>query len=509
MDNQGNLDNQIQQQPIDTIPVNPRPIEYAGFVSRAIALMLDFLIFVPVVIFIIFFRAFIYRASPTVQTGYLLLIIPCLLPLYHIILLKRYGTTLGKRLMRLKVVSQTGNQLALGQIILRETVGKIVSTSLFDLGYLWVLFDPKKQSWHDKISNTYVIKDFSILSLKKYIFQYIGIFVAYGLLVILSFSFFVYSVYKNQSPCGRQPEEYTSFGEAFKKPQKVCILRIYSQHIAQLPPNIDKLSKVRYLSLSNTDITALPPEIGRLKKLISLSLFHNQLTQLPPEIGELVNLEQLDLAYNKLTRLPPEIGKLKNLKSLDLHGNQLTEVSELGALKNLVFLQLDDNPLPQAEKEKIKQLLPNTSINFESNSSKVSPVNTLKPQPTPTIIVNITPILYQNGSLVPNIAELLEGFPDNQKSLIESHRCEGVWKDGLCMNANCSDADLMDVFTKGVAIYNEVYNEKAEVSYDYCLNEKQVVEGFCQAPTDGTNNFLFGTKPFDCPNGCVEGTCKR
>ncbi|HUE75473.1 MAG TPA: RDD family protein [Chloroflexota bacterium] len=37
-------------------------------------------------------------------------------------------------------------------------IGAIVAAIPFGLGYLWVIWDPNKQGWHDKIAGTYVIK---------------------------------------------------------------------------------------------------------------------------------------------------------------------------------------------------------------------------------------------------------------------------------------------------------------------------------------------------------------
>ncbi|MEK6734314.1 MAG: RDD family protein [Pseudomonadota bacterium] len=34
----------------------------------------------------------------------------------------------------------------------------ILSALPFFLGYLWIVFDPKKQGWHDKLAGTLVIK---------------------------------------------------------------------------------------------------------------------------------------------------------------------------------------------------------------------------------------------------------------------------------------------------------------------------------------------------------------
>lgn len=78
--------------------------------------------------------------------------------LYSVVLIGRYGATLGKMALKLKVVGKNFEKIGYGKAALREIVGKIVSSLVFCLGYLWVAWDAKKQGFHDKIAGTYVIK---------------------------------------------------------------------------------------------------------------------------------------------------------------------------------------------------------------------------------------------------------------------------------------------------------------------------------------------------------------
>ena len=76
---------------------------------------------------------------------------------YNIFFVARTGATPGKRLLKLKVVRTDQTPVTLRRAILRETVGKLLSSVIFSLGYLWAGFDRKKQAWHDKIAGTYVV----------------------------------------------------------------------------------------------------------------------------------------------------------------------------------------------------------------------------------------------------------------------------------------------------------------------------------------------------------------
>lgn len=66
------------------------------------------------------------------------------------------GRTPGKMLLGLQVLSVDGNPISFGIAFLRS-VGYLISSAIFCLGYIWIGFDSKKQGWHDKIAGTIVI----------------------------------------------------------------------------------------------------------------------------------------------------------------------------------------------------------------------------------------------------------------------------------------------------------------------------------------------------------------
>jgi uncharacterized RDD family membrane protein YckC len=78
--------------------------------------------------------------------------------LYYLIFLVNYdGATPGKRLMGIKIVREDGSNLSYPVAFIRY-LGNFLSSSLFGLGFLWIAWDQKKQSWHDKLAKTIVIK---------------------------------------------------------------------------------------------------------------------------------------------------------------------------------------------------------------------------------------------------------------------------------------------------------------------------------------------------------------
>jgi uncharacterized RDD family membrane protein YckC len=81
--------------------------------------------------------------------------------LYFILLTKKWGQTIGKRVFGIKVVSKNSQQLTWSALIFREVVGRYILQA-FTLSYtLYVIvaFQRKKQGLHDMIGDTYVVHE--------------------------------------------------------------------------------------------------------------------------------------------------------------------------------------------------------------------------------------------------------------------------------------------------------------------------------------------------------------
>jgi uncharacterized RDD family membrane protein YckC len=70
---------------------------------------------------------------------------------------KNNGQTIGKKLMKIRVVKETGGNFGYMDAFLRNIVGYWISSLVCSLGFFWGLFDSKKQTWHDKIFHTLVV----------------------------------------------------------------------------------------------------------------------------------------------------------------------------------------------------------------------------------------------------------------------------------------------------------------------------------------------------------------
>jgi len=67
------------------------------------------------------------------------------------------GQTPGMRLLNIRVIdTATGGRVDYGRAFVRYLVA-IVSGLACYIGYLWMLWDPEKQTWHDKVASTFVV----------------------------------------------------------------------------------------------------------------------------------------------------------------------------------------------------------------------------------------------------------------------------------------------------------------------------------------------------------------
>jgi uncharacterized RDD family membrane protein YckC len=56
------------------------------------------------------------------------------------------------------VNAQTGGPPGWGKAIGRQLFAMIISSYVFYLGYLWMLWDSQNQTWHDKVAGTFVVR---------------------------------------------------------------------------------------------------------------------------------------------------------------------------------------------------------------------------------------------------------------------------------------------------------------------------------------------------------------
>lgn len=156
--------------------------QYAGFVSRLVAMLIDLLIIGAVNIILGWIFSFLLNLTgitivdcefdfpnmfsgvsiflDTVWCTVFVLVIPTTYFLfiigYPILLWTLVGQTIGKYVMGVRVVRMDGKRVTLFTAV-RRLIGYAVSFFVLGLGFFWILASNQRQGWHDKIAGTYVI----------------------------------------------------------------------------------------------------------------------------------------------------------------------------------------------------------------------------------------------------------------------------------------------------------------------------------------------------------------
>ncbi len=135
-------------------------IRLASIGKRATAFFLDELI-LSMLLVVAFWNSFasaqstleLVALSQQLTLEYILLKIA-----YQAFFIYQYGATLGKMMMRIKVISPTNLDKPSFGASLNRAVVRIFSEMLFYLGFLWGMMDPLKRTWHDLSAKTLVIE---------------------------------------------------------------------------------------------------------------------------------------------------------------------------------------------------------------------------------------------------------------------------------------------------------------------------------------------------------------
>jgi uncharacterized RDD family membrane protein YckC len=147
-----------------------KPVVYAGFWRRFVAMIIDSLVFLPlVVIAILMSGLFGIAMQPSVDleglTGAIfsigVVVLMCLLFvgswLYHAGMeSSRHQATLGKKALGIIVTDMNGNRISFARANGRF-FGKWVSGMIMNIGYLMAAFTEKKQALHDILAGCLVV----------------------------------------------------------------------------------------------------------------------------------------------------------------------------------------------------------------------------------------------------------------------------------------------------------------------------------------------------------------
>lgn len=147
---------------------------YAGYVSRVVAFIIDVAIlllglglasaFVTNTLALFgaldIVQQFLYSGSLMADISLVLLAVTNFLAVsgYGVLFWTLTGSTPGHAILGLRVVDKNGDRLVFWQSI-RRIIGAYVSGFALFLGFIWPLFDKRRQGWHDKIGSTFVVYD--------------------------------------------------------------------------------------------------------------------------------------------------------------------------------------------------------------------------------------------------------------------------------------------------------------------------------------------------------------
>ena len=151
--------------------------QYAGFVSRLIAWLIDRGIIIAVLGIVGWLATYLGQIVGLDITqcpatggwqGYICWAVVVVLalftltfaPIYMIFFWTLAGMTPGKAALGVRIVRLDGQPMTF-RTSFRRYIGYLVSILGFGAGYLWILIDNRRQGWHDKIGGTCVVYSWS------------------------------------------------------------------------------------------------------------------------------------------------------------------------------------------------------------------------------------------------------------------------------------------------------------------------------------------------------------
>ena len=134
--------------------------KYVGFWARVLATLIDSVLIMAITLPpLLAIYGLAYLENDEAISGLADILISNILPMILVILFwAKKQATPGKMAVSARIVdAETGKAPSVKQCVGRY-FAYILSAIPLGLGFLWVAFDAKKQSWHDKLAGTVVVK---------------------------------------------------------------------------------------------------------------------------------------------------------------------------------------------------------------------------------------------------------------------------------------------------------------------------------------------------------------
>lgn len=145
---------------IDSPAQGDSSIRYVGFWVRLAATLIDSILFLMIIfpaMYFIYGSEYFLGGQGT--GGAWDVLFNFVLPVAATLLFWKYrSATPGKMIFGARIVdAKTLGALTTKQMIIRY-FAYIPSMLVLGLGFLWIAWDPRKQSWHDKLAGTLVVR---------------------------------------------------------------------------------------------------------------------------------------------------------------------------------------------------------------------------------------------------------------------------------------------------------------------------------------------------------------
>ncbi len=159
--------------------------------------------------------------------------------------------------------------------------------------------------------------------------------------------------------------------------ENISDLNLQNRNLTEIDSTVLNLEFLLHLRLDSNSISTIPPEIGLHTGLLSLSLSSNQIETLPQELQKCTALTNLDLSANKLQSTDNRLIQMSKMKTLFLNNNQFTEFPvEILNMKFLSLLEINNNEISSIPEELVENFVQLLIVDFSNNridTSLVSP----------------------------------------------------------------------------------------------------------------------------------------
>jgi uncharacterized RDD family membrane protein YckC len=154
--------------PAELQAVPPPSLVYAGFFRRGAAVVVDAPLLFGLTVLAMALASLaavgggtvaggVTREVEILAAGAALVMLFTVSLVYHVVCWGYRGQTPGKILLGLQVMRWDGQEIGYGRAFLRW-IGYFFAMVPFGLGFVWVLFDPRRRGLHDVLAGTCVVR---------------------------------------------------------------------------------------------------------------------------------------------------------------------------------------------------------------------------------------------------------------------------------------------------------------------------------------------------------------